>query len=67
MNRERLRLILDELGAESSESPANEEQLKLSDYFKSYMDEERIESDSLQHILPILALCKNATVKMRQK
>ena len=63
LNLERLRLLLDELGGESSESSANEEQLKLSNYFKSYMDEERIELDGLQHVLPILDLCKTATVR----
>ena len=62
LNLERLRLLLDELGGESSEASANEEQLKLSYYFKSYMNEERIESDGLQDVLPILDLCKTATV-----
>ena len=62
LNLERLKVILEELEASAgSGTEASEEQVKLADFYNSFMDEKSIESSDKVNLSEVIAVCASAS------
>jgi predicted metalloendopeptidase len=64
LNLDRLKSLLDELQLATVTSDTNPDLSKLSNYFKAFMDEDKIENEGLVSLLPLLSVCEKAAVSI---
>jgi len=64
LNLDRLKSLLDELEVANVTSDSNPDLSKLSNYYKSFMDEVKIENEGLTKLQPLLSVCEKAAVSI---
>jgi putative endopeptidase len=64
LNLDRLKVILDDLGKADGSAPTVEDEVKLADFYTTYMDEDALEAVGIQPLTEMISLCQSVTTNV---